>query len=59
MPLSDDLRIAVILAAAMPMFTIYTVFSQEAGHEGVASIALLGATAASFLTLNLLLAVLI
>ncbi|MEJ1992558.1 MAG: AEC family transporter [Maritimibacter sp.] len=58
-PLSDDLRIAVILAAAMPMFTIYTVFSQEAGHEGVASIALLGATAASFLTLNLLLAVLI
>lgn len=57
--LSPELRAAVILSAAMPMFTIYSVFAQEVGHEGLASIAQLGATTASFVTLNVLLAVLI
>lgn len=58
-PLEGDMRTAVILAAAMPMFTIYSVFAQEVGHEGLASIAQLGATIASFLTLNVLLAILL
>lgn len=57
--LTPDMRAAVILAAAMPMFTIYTGFAQEVGHEGLASIAQLGATTASFITLNLLLVALI
>jgi hypothetical protein len=34
------------------MFTIYTVLAQETGHEGLASLALLMATVASFVTLN-------
>ncbi|GKY86601.1 AEC family transporter [Sinisalibacter aestuarii] len=56
--LTGDLRAAAILSAAVPMFTIYSVFAQEVGQEGLASIAQLGATAAAFVTLNLLLAVL-
>jgi len=44
--------VALILSAAMPMFGIYTVMAQDYGHEGLASIALLGATAASFFTLS-------
>lgn len=55
---TGDLRVAVILSAAVPMFTIYSVFAQEAGHEGLASIAQLGATTGAFFTLNALLAVL-
>ena len=55
---TGDLRAAVILSAAVPMLTIYSVFAQEAGHEGLASLAQLGATAGAFVTLNLLLAVL-
>ncbi|MAM63302.1 AEC family transporter [Maritimibacter sp. UBA3975] len=50
--LTGDLRVAVILSAAIPMFTIYTVLAQETGHEGLASLALLMATVASFVTLN-------
>ena len=57
--LSGDLRAAVILSAAVPMFGVYVVFAQEAGHEALASIAQLGATVAAFVTLNLALAVLI
>jgi len=53
--LSDDLRMAVVVTAAIPMITIYSAFAQEAGHEGLASIAQLGATTAAFVTLNLLL----
>ncbi|SMH37492.1 AEC family transporter [Maritimibacter sp. HL-12] len=56
--LTGDLRLAVIVSAAVPMFTIYAVFAQEVGHEGLASIAQLGATMAAFVTLNILLAVL-
>jgi predicted permease len=53
-----DLRLAVVLSAAMPMFGIYALFAQDYGHEGIASLALLGATAGAFFTLTLLLAVL-
>ncbi|MFC3612541.1 AEC family transporter [Lutimaribacter marinistellae] len=56
--LSDDMRIALILSAAMPMFGIYAVLAQEQGHEGMASIAMLMATAGSFVTLSVLLALL-
>lgn len=56
--LGADMQTAVILSAAMPMFGIYTVLAQEYGHEGVASIALLGATFGAFFTLSALLAIL-
>lgn len=56
--LTGDLRTAVLLSSAIPMFTIYSVFAQEVGQEGLASIAQLGATTASFVTLNLLLVLL-
>jgi malonate transporter and related proteins len=59
MGLTGDLRVAVVLSAAVPMFSIYSVFSQEVGHEGLASLAQLGATTAAFVTLNLLLAVMV
>lgn len=53
--LSPDLFAAVILSAAIPMFGLYTVFAQEHGLQGVASIAMLMATSAGFLTLSALL----
>ncbi len=53
--LSPDLFAAVILSAAIPMFGIYTVFAQEHGLQGVASIAMLMATSAAFVTLSALL----
>ena len=56
--LSGDMAVAVILSTAMPMFGIYTLLAQDYGHEGIASIALLGATAGAFVTLSLLLAIL-
>lgn len=58
-PLDDELRIAVVLSAAIPMFSIYALFAQELGHEGMASIAQITATAAAFVTLNALLFVLL
>ncbi|SLN10661.1 putative transporter YfdV [Falsiruegeria litorea R37] len=53
--LSTELTAAVILSAAMPMFGIYSVLAQESGHEGMASIAMLIATAFGFVTLSVLL----
>ncbi|MDA7963501.1 AEC family transporter [Ruegeria sp.] len=53
--LPPDLHAAVILSAAMPMFGIYTVFAQEQGQEGIASIAMLAATSLAFVTLSALL----
>ncbi len=53
--LSDEMRIAAILSAAMPMFGIYTVMAQERGLGGAASIAMLAATSAAFVTLSALL----
>jgi predicted permease len=57
--LPPEMALAVILSAAMPMFTIYVVFAQEQGLEGVASLAMLAATTGGFVTLSLLLAWLI
>ncbi|MCK0170936.1 AEC family transporter [Aliiroseovarius sp. S1123] len=57
--LSPELQSAVILSAAMPIFTIYTVFAMEHGREGVASLALLGTTVGAFITLTLFLSLLI
>ncbi|MFU8863034.1 MAG: AEC family transporter [Rhodobacterales bacterium] len=56
--LSGDMAIAVVLSTAMPMFGIYTLLAQDYGHEGIASLALLGATAGAFFTLSALLAIL-
>ncbi|RBI85457.1 transporter [Rhodosalinus halophilus] len=56
--INPDLQMAVILSAAMPMFGIYALLAQDYGHEGIASLALLGATAGAFFTLTGLLAIL-
>lgn len=53
--LSQELQHAVILTAAMPMMGIYAILAQEYGHEGIASISLLGATVGAFFTLSCLL----
>lgn len=53
--LSEEMRVAAILSAAMPMFGIYTVLAQERGLGGVASIAMLVATSGAFVTLSALL----
>lgn len=53
-PLSRELAAAVILSAAIPMFSIYALFAAELGHEGMASIAQVLATGASFITLSAL-----
>ncbi len=50
--LTPELRLAVILSAAVPMFSIYPVLAQEYGQEGIASIAMLVATAFAFVTLS-------
>lgn len=54
-PLSPVMQSAVILSAAMPMFGIYTILAQDYGHEDIASLALMGATLGSFVTLSALL----
>ena len=54
-----DFATAAILSAAIPMFSIFTVLSQEYGHEGLASLTLLFATTAAFFTLSALLYVLV
>ncbi len=53
--LSPRMQVAVILSAAMPMIGIYPVLAQDYGLEGIASIALLLATSAAFVTLGALL----
>ncbi|EAQ01120.1 auxin efflux carrier family protein [Pseudooceanicola batsensis HTCC2597] len=57
--LPDPLRIGLILTACMPMFAIFVLFGQEAGHEGLASLALLIGTCLSFVTVNVALLLLI
>jgi predicted permease len=57
-PLSAEMRTAAILSAAIPMISIYVVLAQPYGHGGVASLALLFATAGAFVTLSVLLALL-
>ncbi len=56
--LSPEMRVAAILSAAMPMLSIYPVLAQPYGHEGIASLSLLLATSAAFVTLTLLLSIL-
>ncbi|MEZ5715839.1 MAG: AEC family transporter [Paracoccaceae bacterium] len=58
-PLSPDLAAAAVISAAVPMFTIYALFAQELGHEGMASIAQVLATGLAFFTLSALLFVLL
>lgn len=56
LPLSDlQLRTAVVLTAACPMFGIYPIWAGRYGHEGLAAAALLGTTVASFLSISALL----
>lgn len=50
-----DLRAALILSAAMPMMAMYGVFAQDVGHEGMASMALLGAVVGSAFSLTAIL----
>jgi malonate transporter len=47
-------RVGIVLAAA-PMFSVYPIIGQRYGQEDLCAAALFVATAASFLTLNLLL----
>lgn len=56
--LSPELRMALVLSAGMPVFSIYPVLAQKYGHERLASAGLLASTALSFVTLSGLLAVL-
>lgn len=49
------LRTGAIIAAGLPMFSIYTLFAREVGYEGIASMALVIATTAAFVTLNIVL----
>ncbi|PIE14047.1 MAG: transporter [Rhodobacterales bacterium] len=57
--LAPELWVAVVLSTAMPIFGIYPLFAQSAGHEGMASLAQLGTTVGAFVTLNILLLVLL
>ena len=57
--LTGDLRSAVLITAALPMFGIYTVFGHQEGHEDLTSLSQVAATIAAFATLNLLLAFLL
>ena len=50
--ISPQIRAALILSAAMPIFATYTIFAQARGHEGAASLASLAATVLAFFTLN-------
>ncbi|GGE51838.1 AEC family transporter [Actibacterium pelagium] len=55
--ISPDMWAILILTTSMPMFTTWVVIAQESGHEGLASLALLGATAMSFVSLSVVLAI--
>ena len=48
-------RIGVVLTAAMPMLGIYPILAHKHGHEGLAAAALLGTTAASFVSISTML----
>lgn len=56
--LGADLRACFVIACAVPMLGVYPIFAQEVGMEGLASLAMLGATMMSFFSLSLVLAVL-
>lgn len=54
LPLEPQLRMGVVLTAAMPMLGIYPLLAQKHGQEGLAA-ALLGATVVSFVSISVLL----
>lgn len=51
-PMDPQLRLALVLMAAVPMFGIYPIMAQKYGQDGLAAAAQLGATVASFFTLT-------
>ena len=57
--LSEDLKTAVILSAAMPMIGVYAIFAHDYGHENLAALAMMGATVGAFFTVSGLLAFLL
>lgn len=56
--LPPDLRLAAILSAAVPILALFPVLNEGTGHEGLASLSVMMATLASFVTLTLALALL-
>jgi predicted permease len=57
--LGAELTMGLMLTATLPMFAIFVLFGQEAGHEGLASLSVMIATVLSFVTVNLALMVLL
>jgi hypothetical protein len=57
--LGPELVTGLILTGCLPMFAIFALFGQEAGHEGLASLSVMLATCLSFLTINIALVLLI
>jgi len=57
--LGTELTMGLILTATLPMFAIFVLFGQEAGHEGLASLSVMIATVLSFVTVNLALMLLL
>lgn len=55
-PTTRELQLAVVIFAAMPMLGIYPILAQKHQQDAMAAAAQLGATAASFFTLTVLLA---
>jgi predicted permease len=55
-PISRDLQVAVVVNAAMPMFSIYPLFGQQYQLDGFASAATVLTTVAAFFTLSALIA---
>jgi predicted permease len=53
--LDGELRVAAVLAAAMPMLGIYPLLAQRHGYEGFTAASLLATTVASFFTLSAIL----
>ncbi|WP_343079072.1 AEC family transporter [Ostreiculturibacter nitratireducens] len=56
--LPHDLMIAGVVTASVPMMTIYTLFGQRFGREGMTATAQILATAVSFFTVSLILSLL-
>lgn len=57
--LGPELTIGLILTTCLPMFAVFVLFGQEAGHEGLASLSVMLSTLLSFVTLNIALALLL
>lgn len=57
--LDRELVVGALLTASLPMFASFILFGQEAGHEGLASLAVMISTCLSFATINLALLILL